>query len=249
MQCEVTAEVCSLWCRLLPYPVTLVKNTCVHTWYLPLCSSWAKSSSHLCMPKEPKCSHEPVSDFALKWIKIMHKIQSVSVAGLVTARTEGTLNYSCPLELLGLFKELGKWGRENHKEWSSLGTCQSCAVILGPWLLSVCLLCRARNLWAFLSLWLSGTLECYWWIEGTRADAVCCGLPAWTGLNNWLNERGSTLVNTSTSSETRNLGTSVFQRVIPGFQQFCSSLPAWFFSLLVSQMEQWKEQVGGISAA
>lgn len=165
VQCEVAAEVCCLWCRLLPYPVTLVKNTCVHTWFVPLCSSWAKSSSHLCMPKEPKCSRELVSDFALKWVKIMHSIQSVSVTGLVTSGKGGTLDYSCLLELVGLFKELGKWERENHREWSSLGACQSCAVILGPWLLPVCLQCRARTLWARpkpLTLWDTWVLLMDW---------------------------------------------------------------------------------------
>lgn len=63
------------------------------------------------MPKEPKGSREPVSDFALKLIKIMHKMQSVSVAGLVMSRRAGTLDCSCLLELLGMFEELGNWGR------------------------------------------------------------------------------------------------------------------------------------------
>lgn len=59
------------------------------------------------MREEPKCSREPLSDFALKWIKIMHKMQSVSVAGLVMSRRAGSLDYSCLLELLGMFEELG----------------------------------------------------------------------------------------------------------------------------------------------
>lgn len=59
------------------------------------------------MPKEPKCSREPLCDFALKWIKIMHKMQLVSVAGLVMSRRAGSLDYSCLLELLGMFEELG----------------------------------------------------------------------------------------------------------------------------------------------
>lgn len=64
-------------------PVTLLKIPCMQTWCVcvcvPLYSSWAKSSRHPCMHKEPECSREPVSDFALKWIKIMHKIQSASM--------------------------------------------------------------------------------------------------------------------------------------------------------------------------
>lgn len=119
---QTSALMCSVkWlpefaCRRCHVPVTLVKNACMHTWCVPLCSSWAKSSSSLCVPKEHKCSPEPVSDLALKWIKIMHKIQSVSVAQLVMSRTGSTLDYFCLSELLGMFDELGNWGRENYKE-------------------------------------------------------------------------------------------------------------------------------------
>lgn len=168
---QTSALMCSVkWlpefaCRRCHVPVTLVKNACMQTWCVPLCSSWAKSSSSLCVPKEHKCSPEPVSDLALKWIKIMHKIQSVSVAQLVMSRTGSTLDYFCLSELLGMFEELGNWGRENYKEWGSLGTSQNCAVIFGPSLLPVCLQCRAKALWARpkpLALWDTWVLMMDW---------------------------------------------------------------------------------------
>lgn len=94
-------------------PVTLVKNACVLCALVQLLSKVQQPPMYA---KEPKCSCEPVSDFALKWIKIMHKIQSVSVTGLVMSRTGGTLGYSFLLELCGMFEELGNWGRENYNE-------------------------------------------------------------------------------------------------------------------------------------
>lgn len=142
-----------------------------------------------------------------------------------------------------MFEELGNWGKENHKKWSNLVTCQNCAVILCPWLLPVCLQCSATALWARpkpLAPWDTWVLLTDW-----GDQSRCCDLPAWTPYTrqkSCLNDGGSTLINTTINGEIWSLGTSAFQRVIPGFQQFRSSLPAWFFSLLVSQMEQWKKQ-------
>lgn len=98
------------------------------------------------------------------------------------SRTGGTLDYSCLLELLGVFGESGNWGRENHKEWCSLGTCQSCAVILGPWLLPVCVQCSARALSARpkpLALWDTWVLLMDW-----GDQSRCCVL--WSASLNSL---------------------------------------------------------------
>lgn len=98
------------------------------------------------------------------------------------SRTGGILNYSCLSELLGTFEELGNWGKENHKEWSSLGTCQNCAVVFGPWLLLVCLQCSARAFWVRpkpLALWDTWVLLMDW-----GDQSRCCML--WSASLNSL---------------------------------------------------------------
>lgn len=136
VQCEVAAGVCSLWCRLSPYPSDSGKE-CLHSHTRGVCPCAAPEQSpaatHVC----PRSLSAHVSQcLTLHWNELksyMRSSQSLCRIGNVQDRRT-FLSWNS----LGHLKN---WETGEGKTIKSEVACQTCAMILGPWLFPVCVQC------------------------------------------------------------------------------------------------------------